>query len=87
MCIRDRLNIGGQIQFTNAQTVYDLNGKSTNIGASGGDGPYLGLDLISFSPPNDPNGKIDGISASAGLGTVSYTHLDVYKRQRHRHPL
>ena len=62
------LNIGGQIQFTNAQTVYDLNGKSTNTGASGGGGPYWGLDLISFSPPNDPNGKIDGISVATGAG-------------------
>ena len=43
-------------------------------------GPALALDGMSFTVQP---GQVTGFVGPNGAGTVSYTHLDVYKRQGH----
>ena len=66
---------GFALQITDADSVSDLHGSATAYGASGGAGPSVGVDVISFSKPNDPNGKINGIQISGGGGAGFDVHV------------
>lgn len=73
------------IAGTDAETVDDLLGPSSSIGASGGYLGYLGFDAISFEDMSDMSGDVDGFQISAGIGagidvhmTESYTQ-EIYK--------
>lgn len=69
------IGAGATIQYSNRDTVYDLYGASSTIGASGGAGWYVGGDLISFSSMNDSNAKVDGFQLTAGYGAGLDIHL------------
>ncbi len=60
--------IAVQAQWTSKETVDDLNGISTYLGASGGVLGYVGVDLVSDSPMADLEGEICGGQVTAGLG-------------------
>ncbi|MBE6686970.1 MAG: RHS repeat-associated core domain-containing protein, partial [Ruminococcaceae bacterium] len=61
--------VGAAVQFTNADTVYDLYGPSTIVGASGGPSWYVGGDVISFDGE-----AIDGCQITAGVGAGLDVH-------------
>ncbi len=67
--------VGAAVQITNRDTVYDLYGPATYVGASVGDGLYVGGDVISFSDASDPNSTIDGIQLTGGVGIGLDTHI------------
>ena len=66
---------GFALQITDADSVSDLHGSATAYGASGGAGPSVGVDVISFSKLNAPNGKINGIQISGGGGAGFDVHV------------
>ena len=45
------------------------------------------LDYLTVAPFYLPALSVFGVNSGAGLLSVSYTHLDVYKRQAHEPPL
>ncbi|MBQ3931700.1 MAG: hypothetical protein II725_05430, partial [Firmicutes bacterium] len=61
------------IQFTDAKTVDELTkGVTTYSGVNVNPfltGLYLGGDVISFSEPADPNGKINGVQINGGYSS------------------
>ena len=57
--------VGVAIQYTNRDTVYDLYGPTSYIGASFGDVLYVDVDAIM---PNDTNKGVDGFQVVAGVG-------------------
>ena len=67
--------IGIAAQYTTADTVYDLYGPATYIGASGGPGWYVGADVVSFSDASDSNITTDGFQITAGLGGGGDVHI------------
>ena len=81
------VGVGGgvAIQYTRADTVYDLYGPATYVGVSAGPGWYVGGDIVSFSDASDPEMTVDGFQFSAGVGvdvhvTESYTRSAVQAR-------
>ena len=54
------VGLGVGLQYTKAETVYDLYGPATYIGASAGPGWYVGGDIVSFSDASDPQMTTDG---------------------------
>ena len=68
---------GVTIQYTNRDTVSDLYGTATNVGASVGDLVYGGVDLVSFSNPNEIDAEIDGFQFTIGIGAGVDVHLNV----------
>ena len=68
---------GLAVQYTNKDSVYDLYGPATYIGASGGPCWYVGADLISFSKPSEMNANADGFQLVAGVGGGFDTHVVV----------
>ena len=73
------IGAGFFFQETNRETIYDLYGKSTSIGASGGaNGGSAGVDIISFGSPEDLlNGQLDGIQFNVGVGVGFDVHMIV----------
>ena len=67
--------IGIAAQYTTADTVYDLYGPATYIGASGGPGWYVGADVVSFSDASDSNMTTDGFQITAGFGGGVDVHI------------
>ena len=67
--------IGAAVQYTNADTVYDLYGHATYIGASGGLEWYVGGDIVSFSDASDLEGAVDGFQFTAGYGAGVDVHI------------
>ena len=68
---------GVSFQMTNLNTVYDLRGPATSMGASYGALGYVGVDAISFSPNKDlsmANG-IDGWQVTLGYGIGIDIHV------------
>ena len=59
------------VQFTNAETVYDLERLGESIGGSGGFAGYFGVDAINLNGDN----KIDGYAISTGVGVGADTHI------------
>lgn len=75
------LSAGGAIQITHADTVYDLYGHSTYIGASFGPIWYVGADIVSFSQAKDVTNTVDGIQFVGGIGVGLDVHVaDSYTR-------
>ena len=75
------LSAGGAIQITHADTVYDLYGHSTYIGASFGPIWYVGADIVSFSQAKDVTNTVDGIQFVGGIGVGLDVHeADSYTR-------
>ena len=77
MCIRDRKNtVQGHIEV-----YYETDTDGIRISVS---------DTGCGIPPDKPGmifkrfDKVDSFAQGAGLGPVSYTHLDVYKRQEYK---
>ncbi len=62
-------------QHTNAETVLDLEGVSSNIGFSTTTLPSVGLSLISFDTLNSTHSDIDGVQFSLGIGAGFDVHL------------
>ena len=74
------VSAGIAVQYTKADTVYDLYGQATYVGASVGPGWYVGGDIVSFDDASNPDMTIDGFQFVAGVGfgvdvhvTESYT--------------
>ena len=78
------IDLGGGIalQYTNRETIHDLHGPATYIGASGGPSWYVGGDVISFSPPANPSAEIDGVQLVAGVGFGLDVHVLVSNTKR-----
>lgn len=75
--------IAGRIQFTNAETVYDLNGNSEYGGFTVGSNPYVGIDYISL--PNARgvyNNDIDGFHLQIGYGVGQ---IYIYQEDTQKH--
>lgn len=70
-------DIGGGValQYTNRDTVYDLYGLASYIGASGGPLWYVGGDVISFLDANNAYSEIDGFQIVGGVGFGFDTHI------------
>ena len=66
---------GIAIQYTKADTVYDLYGPATYVGASAGPGWYVGGDIVSFSDASDPDMTTDGFQFVAGVGVGVDVHV------------
>ena len=80
--INDTVAVGGvgygaglAIQYTNADTIYDLRGTSTCIGASVGAGLCIGGDIITFSNISDPEVTFNGFQFSVGYGGSVDVHV------------
>lgn len=67
--------IGGAIQVVNVDTVNDLYGVGSYMGASGGAGWYIGGDVISLSEVNNPNSEIEGLQLTGGYGIGVDIHI------------
>ncbi len=67
--------IAGQLQYTNAETVYDLNGNAEYIGVTAGAGPYVGIDAISLPDSNGKYNDIDGVQLQVGGGVGVDVHI------------
>ena len=65
----------GQLQFTNADTVFDLNGNAEYVGFTAGAGPYGGIDAIALPNANGKYDSIDGFQLQAGLGVGVDAHV------------
>ncbi len=65
---------GLTFQFTDRDTVYDLYGSSTIIGASGGPGWYIGGDIITFDEIYD-DPEINGFQFNLGVGVGFDSHI------------
>ena len=80
--VDDTVMVGGigagagiAVQYTKADTVYDLYGPATYVGASAGPGWYVGGDIVSFSDANDPEMTTDGFQFVAGVGVGVDVHV------------
>ena len=80
--VDDTVMVGGigagagiAVQYTKADTVYDLYGPATYVGASAGPGWYVGGDIVSFSDANDPEMTTDGFQFIAGVGVGVDVHV------------
>ena len=60
--------------FTNAKSVFDLEGESTNVGFSFGTYYVLSIDLVIFSPASDPSSTKYGISIGVSVGVGLEAH-------------
>lgn len=70
-------DVGAAIQMQrmwNTDTVYDLEGRASSIGVSGGYLSYFGVDLISASPMREME-TIDGIQGQIGIGAGLDVHV------------
>ena len=67
--------VGLVVQYTDRETVYDLYGAATSIGASVGPSWYVGADAISFSDASDLNGSMNGIQIAGGFGVGVDAHI------------
>ena len=67
--------VGVSLQYTDRDTVQDLYGPATYMGASGGPLWYVGADLISFSDASDSNGEINGFQLTGGIGVGVDVHV------------
>ena len=66
---------GIALQYTKADTVYDLYGPATYVGASAGPGWYVGGDIVSFSDASNPEMTTDGFQLVAGVGVGVDVHV------------
>ena len=66
---------GIALQYTEADTVYDLLGPSSAIGANGGAGVAVGGDIISFSKVADPDSVVNGYQLFVGAGVGLDVHV------------
>ena len=91
MCIRDRA-----YSFTLSPTIADLAGNRLDQNAHGTGGEAGDAYTLSttLALPNRPSGRFSAMRAPSvrsshavreAVGPVSYTHLDVYKRQEDQH--
>ena len=70
------------LQYTNADTVYDLYGPATYLGVSGGPWWYVGADLISFEDASDLASDFDGFQIVGGFGAGFDLHVtETYTRK------
>ena len=67
--------VGLAFQYTNRDTVYDLYGPATYVGASGGPSWYVGGDVITFADASDPEASIDGFQITGGIGIGVDVHV------------
>ena len=67
--------IAVQYQWTDAESVYDLEGNASYVGASGGPGWYLGYDTVSFDDMSDMNGSVNGGQMQLGFGAGMDIHM------------
>lgn len=77
------LDIGAMmgVQFTNAETVYDLEGVSGYVGASAGASFSGGLDIITFDDLANPNAGMDGFQMLFGIGIGVDAHVQKSKTE------
>ena len=69
--------IGLTYTATNAKTVFDLEGESTNIGFSFGVKYVFSLDVVYFNPASDPSSTKWGICIGIGAGAALETHAAI----------
>ena len=69
------VGVGISVQYTKADSVYDLYGPATYVGASGGAGLSLGGDIVSFSDASDSEMTTDGFQFSVGYGLGLDAHV------------
>lgn len=69
------VGLGGTLQVTDRDTVYDLYGPATTIGASGGPLWYVGADVVSFSDVTASNAEINGFQLTGGIGYGVDVHV------------
>ena len=94
MCIRDRVSNVNMVKIATDIITLDLTGRETPVTALEEKKiPHVGVKQAVFPfnmfPEVDPilgpemrsTGEVLGLGASYGAASVSYTHLDVYKRQ------
>ena len=75
MCIRDRIKADGHLKLTNIGGMQANNAEAENVRViTKFNGVYEGTCQLA-----NPSVHVNG---SYGTTPVSYTHLDVYKRQR-----
>lgn len=67
---------GITVQWVNVETVNDLCGLSSYVGASVGSFYSVGADLISSAPINQMDGKIEGVQIVAGIGIGVDAHIN-----------
>lgn len=60
------VGVGGAVQVTTANTVYDLCGLSSCHGVGAGPSWYVGADILSFSDASDLD-SFEGVQISAGV--------------------
>ena len=77
---------GVSFQFTDRDTVHDLRGKGTYIGASGGPWWSVGADVITFSDPSDADAEINGFQVTGGVGFGFDAHVAVTNTKSILHP-
>ena len=66
---------GIAVQYTKADTVYDLYGPATYVGASAGPGWFVGGDIVSFSDASDSEMTTDGFQFVTGVGIGVDVHV------------
>ena len=69
------IGAGIALQYTDRDTVYDLYGPATYVGASVGPGWYVGADAISFSDASDLNAQTNGFQITGGYGFGVDAHV------------
>ena len=69
------ISISLSAQYTKADTVYDLYGPATYVGASGGPFWFIGGDMVSFSDASDMNSTFDGVQVVGGVGVGVDVHV------------
>ena len=67
--------VGVTFQITDRETIYDLYGAATSVGASAGPGWYVGGDIISFSDASNTDSSINGVQLTAGVGIGLDVHV------------
>ena len=67
---------GLNLQCTNADTVHDLYGVGSAVGASGGAPYYIGADVLSLSKVGDSEATLNGVQVSAGVGVGLDIHVN-----------
>ena len=67
--------VGVTFQVTDRETIYDLYGAATSVGASAGPGWYVGGDIISFSDASNTDSSINGVQLTAGVGIGLDVHV------------
>lgn len=73
------IGVGGSVQITDDDTVFDLEGPACYAGVSGGVGPSLGVDMVysgvEASNKEHSNEMPNGVSASLGYGIGMDAHF------------